>query len=358
MDVIKRDGRKEPFDAKKILNAVRKAYKASKLTMSPEVETALKTLFTVGDTVDIEEIQDKVEEVLMHDNPILAKSFILYRHKHKRNRDWVNEKMAFIQKYKESNNTADATIDDNSNVASKNIGILNNEIHKPDNIDINRGMVIRKLKELYPDFEAKTYIKDLEHHIIYKHDESSFAGAIAPYCCSISMYPFLNNGIKDLGGLSASPKNLDSFCGMYINLIFAVASQFAGAVATSEFLVYFDYFARKEWGDNYYQKGDVVITSEHCHRKKTIKSQIHQYFQQVIYSINQPVAARGMQAAFVNFSYFDKPFFDGMFGTFYFPDGTQAKWKSVKWLQQEFMQWFNQERLKTIITFPVNKSAA
>lgn len=353
MDVIKRDGRKEPFDAKKILNAVRKAYKASKLTMSPEVETALKTLFTVGDTVDIEEIQDKVEEVLMHDNPVLAKSFILYRHKHKRNRDWVNEKMAFIQRYKESRNTADATIDDNSNVASKNIGILNNEIHKPDNIDISRGMIVRKLKELYPDFESKTYIKDLEHHIIYKHDESSFAGAIAPYCCSISMYPFLNNGIKDLGGLSASPKNLDSFCGMYINLIFAAASQFAGAVATSEFLVYFDYFARKEWGDNYYQKGDVVITSEHCHRKKTIKSQIHQYFQQVIYSINQPAAARGMQAAFVNFSYFDKPFFDGMFYTFYFPDGTQAKWESVKWLQQEFMQWFNQERLKTIITFPV-----
>lgn len=353
MDVIKRDGRKEPFDAKKILNAVRKAYKASKLTMSPEVETALKTLFTVGDTIDIEEIQDKVEEVLMHDNPILAKSFILYRHKHKRNRDWVNEKMAFIQRYKESGNTADATIDDNSNVASKNIGILNNEIHKPDNIDISRGMIVRKLKELYPDFESKTYIKDLEHHIIYKHDESSFAGAVAPYCCSISMYPFLNEGIKNLGGLSASPKNLDSFCGMYINLIFAVASQFAGAVATSEFLVYFDYFARKEWGDNYYQKGDVMITSEHCHRKKTIKSQIHQYFQQVIYSINQPAAARGMQAAFVNFSYFDKPFFDGMFGTFYFPDGTQAKWESVKWLQQEFMQWFNQERLKTIITFPV-----
>lgn len=353
MDVIKRDGRKEPFDTKKILNAVRKAYKASKLTMSPEVETALKTLFTVGDTIDIEEIQDKVEEVLMHDNPILAKSFILYRHKHKRNRDWVNEKMAFIQRYKESGNTADATIDDNSNVASKNIGILNNEIHKPDNIDISRGMIVRKLKELYPDFESKTYIKDLEHHIIYKHDESSFAGAVAPYCCSISMYPFLNEGIKNLGGLSASPKNLDSFCGMYINLIFAVASQFAGAVATSEFLVYFDYFARKEWGDNYYQKGDVMITSEHCHRKKTIKSQIHQYFQQVIYSINQPAAARGMQAAFVNFSYFDKPFFDGMFGTFYFPDGTQAKWESVKWLQQEFMQWFNQERLKTIITFPV-----
>ena len=353
MEVIKRDGRREPFNSDKIINAVKKAYKACDMEMSEEVENALRTLFTVGDTVGIEEIQDKVEEILMQDNPVLAKSFILYRHKHKKNREWVNEKMAFIQRYKESKNTADATIDDNSNVASKNIGILNNEIHKSDNIDINRGMVIRKLKELYPDFDSKTYIRDLQHHIIYKHDESSFAGAIAPYCCSISMYPFLNEGIKNLGGLSASPKNLDSFCGMYINLIFAIASQFAGAVATSEFLVYFDYFARKEWGNNYYEKADIRITNEHSLRQKTIRKQIHQYFQQVIYSINQPAAARGMQAAFVNFSYFDKPFFDGMFGTFYFPDGTQPQWESVKWLQKEFMQWFNEERLKTIITFPV-----
>ena len=353
MDVVKRDGRREPFNSDKIINAVKKAYKACEMEMSEEVENALRTLFTVGDTVGIEEIQDKVEEILMQDNPILAKSFILYRHKHKKNRDWVNEKMAFIQRYKESGNTADATIDDNSNVASKNIGILNNEIHKSDNIDINRGMVMRKLKELYPDFDAKTYTRDLQHHIIYKHDESSFAGAIAPYCCSISMYPFLNEGIKNLGGLSASPKNLDSFCGMYINLIFAVASQFAGAVATSEFLVYFDYFARKEWGDNYFEKADCIITNENSLRCKTIRKQIHQYFQQVIYSINQPAAARGMQAAFVNFSYFDKPFFDGMFGTFYFPDGTQPQWESVKWLQKEFMQWFNKERLKCIITFPV-----
>lgn len=352
MEVIKRDGRKEPFNVEKIVNAVKKAYSASDLEMSEEVENTIRTLFVIGDTVDIEEIQDKVEEVLMQDNPVLAKSFILYRYKHKRSRDFVNGKIAFIQKYKKSGNTADATIDDNSNVASKNIGILNNEIHKSDNVDINRGMIVSKLKELYPDFDAKAYIRDLEHHIIYKHDESSFAGAIAPYCCSISMYPFLNEGIKKLGGLSASPKNIDSFCGMYINLIFAIASQFAGAVATSEFLVYFDYFARKEWGNEYYLNSDVKIT-DHSIREKTIRKQIHQYFQQVIYSINQPAAARGMQAAFVNFSYFDKPFFDGMFGTFYFPDGTQPQWESVKWLQKEFMTWFNQERLRTLITFPV-----
>lgn len=357
MEVIKRDGRKEPFNSDKIINAVKKAYKACDMEMSEEVENALRTLFTVGDTIGIEEIQDKVEEILMQDNPVLAKSFILYRHKHKKTRDFVNEKMAFIQRYKESENTANATIDDNSNVGGKSIGILNAEIHKEDNINISRGMILKKLKELYPDFDAKQYIRDLESHIIYKHDESSFAGAIAPYCCSISMYPFLTEGIKNIGGLSASPKNLDSFCGMYVNLIFATSAMFAGAVATSEFLLYFDYFARKEWGDNYYLKPEIIISSDFNLRKKTIKSQIHQYFQQVIYSINQPAAARGLQSAFVNFSYFDKPFFEGMFGDFYFPDGTKPQWESLCWLQKEFMQWFNGERLRTILTFPVESFA-
>ncbi len=187
-------------------------------------------------------------------------------------------------------------MDDNANVSGKNIGILNSEIHKSDNILINRAMVTDKLKELYPDFDSKNYLHDLEHHIIYKNDESSFAGVISPYCCAITMYPFLTDGIKGIGGLSAAPKNLDSFCGMYINLVFATSAMFAGAVATPEFLLYFDWFARKEWGDNYWQKPDMVITNEHVLRRKTIRGQIHQYWQQVIYSINQPAAARGLQS--------------------------------------------------------------
>lgn len=176
-------------------------------------------------------------------------------------------------------------------------------------------------------------------------------------CVSMTMYPFLLNGIKDIGGLSAAPKNLDSFCGMYINLIFATSAMFAGAVATSEFFLYFDYFARKEWGDDYYTKCDNIITNSDSLRTKTIKNQIHQYFQQVIYSINQPAAARGLQSAFVNFSYFDHPFFEGMFGDFYFPDGTKPIWESLCWLQKDFTQWFNNERLRCMLTFPVESFA-
>ena len=356
MNVIKRNGNVEEFDFQKIKNAVNKAFNAVYNCNAPEdFINYLKELSSIStEDKSVEDIQNFViyslGEFKFYDVQI---AYIKYKDKHDSIRNWVEEKEAFINKYKNSFNTADATIDDNSNVTGKNVGILNAEIHKSDNIQISRRMIMNKLKELYPDFDSKQYIRDLEHHIIYKHDESSFAGAIAPYCCSISMYPFLTDGIKNLGGLSAAPKNLDSFCGMYINLIFATSAMFAGAVATSEFLLYFDYFARKEWGDDYYARYNTIISSPDCNRQKTIKSQIEQYFQQVIYSINQPAAARGLQSAFVNFSYFDKPFFDGMFGDFYFPDGTQAKWDSLCWLQKEFMQWFNKERLRCILTFPV-----
>lgn len=355
MNVIKRDGSIVPFEFEKIKNAVNKAFNSVYKADAPD--DFINYLETVSKTFDVDQTVEDIQKFVIYslgefkyyDVQI---SYIKYKDKHDSVRNWVEEKKNFINKYKQSFNTADSTIDDNSNVGGKNVGILNAEIHKPDNIQISRRMIMDKLKELYPDFDSKQYVRDLEHHIIYKHDESSFAGAIAPYCCSISMYPFLTDGIKNLGGLSAAPKNLDSFCGMYINLIFATASMFAGAVATSEFLLYFDYFARKEFGDDYYLNPDLVI-SQNTSRHKSIRNQIHQYFQQVIYSINQPAASRGQQSAFVNFSYFDKPFFDGMFGDFYFPDNTQAKWESVCWLQKEFMQWFNKERLRCILTFPV-----
>lgn len=358
MKIVKRNGQNEEFNPNKIKNAIKAAFNSIGYSVNEDVYDEIVNSVKVWDNMNIEDIQDQVIETLRNlDYNEVADSYLIYRYKHEQARKMVKAKKAFIQKYKESSNTANATIDDNSNVANKNIGILNAEGHKEENILVNRGMIIDKLKELFPNFDSKQYEKDLEHHIIYKHDESSFMGAIAPYCCSISMYPFLNNGIKGLGGLSASPKNLDSFCGMFVNLMFAVAGQFAGAVATPEFLMYFDYFARKEWGDLYYEKPDCIVTTDHCERQKTIRSQIHQYFQQVVYSVNQPAAARGMQSVFWNIGYFDKPFFESMFENFMFPDMTSPQWDSLNWLQKEFMQWFNEERLKCVLTFPVESFA-
>ena len=360
MKVIKRDKQVVDFQPEKIRKAIESCFKQVETNHAAfEVEEIIVNQLNSWqrETVTVEEIQDLAEDVLMSlDEYEAAKEFILYRERHKNIRDYVQNKIDFISKYKEASNTANATVDDNSNVSNRNIAVINAEAHKQDNIQISRGMVMHKLKELYPDFEEKQYVKDLESHIIYKHDESTFSGAIAPYCVSISLYPFIINGIKEIGGLSAAPKNIDSFCGMYVNLLFAVASQYAGAVAVSEFLPFFIWFCKKEWGENFWKTPDKIISTE-TNRTKTIRSQIHQYWQQVIYSISQPASARGIQSIFYNQNYFDKPFFESMFGNFYFPDGTQPDWESLNWTQKEFMQWFNQERLRCLLTFPVESFA-
>ena len=213
MEIIKRNGRKEQFNPEKIKTAIKAAFNSIGYTVDDDVYDEIVNSVKVWNEMGIEDIQDQVIETLRNlDYNEVADNYLIYRYKHNQARKMVEAKKAFIQKYKESSNTANATIDDNSNVANKNIGILNAEGHKEENILVNRGMITDKLKELFPDFNSKQYEKDLEHHIIYKHDESSFMGAIAPYCCSISMYPFLNSGIKGLGGLSASPCKFNVCC--------------------------------------------------------------------------------------------------------------------------------------------------
>ena len=359
MEVRKSDGSVEEFNREKIKRGVCEAYAmAGEKKDNPAINEIVDNVEKlVYDGIKSQEIRRYIEEELSKKNFNAAKQYILHWAKRESINQFVISKEKFISKYKTSKNNADATIDDNSNTNGKNIGLINAEIHKPDNVLVSRGMITRKLRELYPKFNSKNYIKDLESHIIYKHDESSFAGAIAPYCCSISMYPFVVNGIEGIGGLSAAPKNLDSFCGMYCNLLFAVASQFAGAVATPEVLLFFDYYARKEWGDDYYLHSEEEITCGPVKRKKTIKTQINQYFQQIIYTANQPASSRNMQSCFLNFSYFDKPFFESMFDNFFFPDGTRPIWDSLNWLQKEFMMWFNNERLRCLLTFPVESFA-
>lgn len=351
MQVIKRDGTLQKFDNNKIKEAIEKAFDACNYSVEDSTLDAIVKEIKCWDNITIEEIQDQIEETLMdYDFPDVAKKYILYREKRRFVRELAEKNIQFIKQFTESDNTANATIDDNSNVSNHNIAVLNSEIHKPDNQITNLQILENKLRELYPDFPHKQMRKDFDT-IAYLHDSSSQIGM--PYCVAVTMYPFLLNGIKDLGGLSAAPKNIDSFCGMFVNMVFAIAGQYKGAVATPGVLNCFDYFCRKEWGDNYYQKADIIISTEHCLRTFTIQSQIHQYFQQIVYSLMQPSGSRGSQACFWNLSIFDKPFFDTMYGDFMFPDGSPAKWESLCWLQKEFVHWLNQERLKVVLTFPV-----
>lgn len=254
----------------------------------------------------------------------------------------------FIKKYKKASNAATGSeFDSNANVEHKNVATMQNEVSKKDMIGTNRLFMIEKITEMYGEDLAMEYIRQLEEHEIYKHDETS----LMPYCVSITMYPFLSRGLESVGGLSDAPRHLDSFCGEFINLVFAIASQFAGAVSTPEFLTYLDYFIRKEYGDDYYLKSDTIVSLGNYPR--TIDKVITDKFEQVVHSINQPASARGYQAVFWNIAYFDKNYFDGIFHDFLFPDDTEPKWESVSWLQKRFMKWFNAERLRKPLTFPV-----
>lgn len=263
--------------------------------------------------------------------------------------DTTLDQINFIHRYMAAKNAATGSdVDQNANVANKNIATLAAELPKKSIIALNRELMREKLTAMYGEDLANKYEEDLAHHIIYKHDETS----IYPYCCSISLYPFLLDGLTKIGGSSTAPQHLDSFCGSFINLIFLVAGQFAGATATPEFLCYFDHFARKDYGLDYINHLDRVIETL-CDHQVTLRERLEHYFAQIVYTINQPAGARGYQSIFWNIAYFDHDYFNAIFDNFVFPDGDIPCWKTTKELQKLFMRWFNKERLKNILTFPV-----
>lgn len=254
----------------------------------------------------------------------------------KLSQEQINSKKDFIRHFIGSKNAADGSVvDANANVTTKNIANLHGEIHKDINIQLNRAMNYDKIKEMFGEHLANEYIRQINNHEIYCHDESNIN---LPYCVAVSLHPFITNGLKDVGGESKAPKHISSFCGGFVNLLLALSGQFAGAVSTCEFFLYFDFFARKDYGDNYLE---------------THSSEITQHLQHVVYVINQPAVARNSQSVFWNVSILDQYFFNGMFEHFRYPDNTEASFESVNKLQLFFLNWINQERTRSILTFPV-----
>ena len=356
MQVVKRDGSIEEFNVDKIISAVEKAFKSCNKKMPQYLYDMLGALFDTleGDTIGIEEIQNKVEDVLMNDKHFdVAKSYIIYREQHKQAR-FIRERIDYMNEYSQSNSNAatSSETDGNSNVSIKNVANLEGEVYKTTNRIIQRQRMKDKLKQVFPEV-AKQYEKDINHHIIYIHDEAS-TPVLKNYCMAVSLYPLMEHGTSTMDGLLASaPKNIDSFCGQFVNLVFLLSSQCKGAVGFGEFFNFFDYYCAKEWGNNYHLKEDVIIDGDNKISKKTIGQKIEQYFQQIVYSMNQPAGNRSYQSPFTNFNYFDSNYWHSLFDDFVFPDGSKPIWERVSYLQKKFIKWFNKERTKTLLTYPV-----
>ena len=350
--IIKRDGKRAPFSIEKIKNAIRKAFLASGSFATEEILTNILSRVHISNGMHVEDIQNQVEVSLMSERYFaVAKSFMLYRQHHTEDRE-VRDRLNFLIDYCSASNPATGSkYDANANVEKKNIATLIGELPKASFIRLNRRLLTDRIREMYGKELSDRYLDLLNKHFIYKNDETSLAN----YCASITMYPWLLQGTLPVGGNSTPAKNLKSFCGGFVNLVFIVSSMLSGACATPEFLMYMNYFIEQEYGDDYYLRADEVV--DLSKKQRTIDKIITDCFEQIVYSINQPTGARNFQSVFWNISYYDRFYFESIFGDFIFPDGSRPHWDSLNWLQKRFMTWFNAERTKTILTFPVETMA-
>lgn len=360
MLVTKRDGTIEEFNLDKILIAVTKAFNSVGQLMPEYLNLMIPDILglTNKDNINVEEIQDKIEQILMNDNHFeAAKSYIIYRERHKEARE-IKDRLDYMEKYSKSteNAASSSETDANANISMKNVVTLESEVPKVKNRIIQRARMKEKLNIMFPEV-AKQYEKDIEHHIIYIHDEASSA-VPKNYCEAVSLFPLVSNGIKDMDGVTPKIANhLSSFCGQFNNLVFLLSAQCKGAVAFGEFFNYFDYYCVKDYGEDYHLKEQVYADSDHVRDRKTIGQKIEAAFQTIVYYINQPAQNRGWQSPFTNISYYDSKYWEALFKDFYFPDGTQPSWERVSYLQKKFMKWFNKERTKAMLTFPVETMA-
>lgn len=365
MKVLKRtkkgNSQLEEFDLNKIINAVKRAYASQDKEPDTKVLNKLEYIPTYhigASTIGVETIQNEVEKILMDLAPYdVAKSYIIYREQHKQAR-FIRERIDYMNEYSQSNENAatSSETDANANVTMKNVANLEGEVYKITNRVIQRQRMKDKLNEMYPEV-AKKYEEDLNSHIIYTHDEAT-TPVLKQYCMAVSLYPLMTEGVGNIDGITPTPPNdLQSFSGQVTNLIFLLSSQCKGAVAVGEYFIALNYYIVQEFGPNWYEKLDVVTTTDHCSKQRTIRGTIYKAFKQFIYGVNQPAGNRSYQSPFTNVSYYDHTYFDSLFGEFYYPDGTKPQWEAVDCLQRLFMKFFNKLRTKQILTFPVETMA-
>lgn len=355
LKVTKRNGNLVPFDINRIETAISKAFRSCGIVWQDEVVKDIARNVKIWEGISVEDIQDQVEELLMdYDYPQVAKEYILYRAKHKETR-FIRDRINYMDRYSKSSDNAatSSETDANANVTMKNVANLEGEVYKSNNRIIQRQMMKDELHKLFPEI-AKQYEEDLEHHIIYTHDEAS-TPVLKQYCMAVSLYPLMMEGVGNIDGVTPSePNDLQSFSGQITNLAFLLSSQCKGAVAFGEYFIALNYYIIKEFGTIWYDKLDVITTTAHCSQQRTIRDQIHKAFKQFVWGINQPAGNRSYQSPFTNISYYDKTYFTSLFGEFYYPDGSKPEWKAIDTLQRLFLKWFNNLRLKQVLTFPVN----
>ena len=288
MNVIKRDGTVVPFDFEKIKNAVNKAFNAVHGCDGPDdfIDYLRATTETFEEDKNVEDIQRLViyslGEFKYYDVQI---AYTEYRYKHTEER-LIKDRILYMKNYQLNGENAatSSASDPNANMNLKNVANMESEVYKLENRKTQRVMLYDEIKKLYDKELADQYLIDLTSHLIYSHDEAS-SPVIKNYCEAVTLYPLLE-GTGSLDGTSTkAPEHLDSFCGQLVNATFLLASQCKGAVAFGEFFNFFDYFAAKDYGEDYDLMEDVLVDNpETVKHPKSIGDRIIQQFQHVVFN--------------------------------------------------------------------------
>lgn len=160
------------------------------------------------------------------------------------------------------------------------------------------------------------------------------------YCFAFSLDEMVQKGLPFVHRVKIGPpKHLTSFINLTIQFVAYASNQIAGAVALPDFFTYLDYFARKDYGENYFDKPEACKI-------------IQQELQSLIWSMN--FEFRACQSAFTNLSMYDEYFLKDLFQKTVYPDNSFPNYESIAKLQEFYMRWFVDISKEQTFTFPVN----
>ena len=161
-------------------------------------------------------------------------------------------------------------------------------------------------------------------------------------CYAYDIEDLIHKGMYFVDNFNAQPpQHLVTYTDFVSEFISWCCNRTSGAVGVPSFLIYSYYFWQKDVKSGFYQKSPEYYRD--------------QEFQRIIYKLNQPFLRGGIQSAFTNFSIFDRPYLEALFGGKEYPDGTFIidYIEELIEYQKAFMNVLSNIRAQNMMTFPV-----
>lgn len=245
----------------------------------------------------------------------------------------------FIDNFVDKQTVADASIDGNANVGTKDVCSLETEMSKPHSKLLAFNKIYYELNKKYGFKTANEWLRNEWDGHFYLHDASS--STMKPYCYAYDIERLVNEGLYFINSFNNQPpKHLVTFTDFVGEFVSWASNRTSGACGLPSFLIYSFYFWKKDVENGYYTD--------------TPERYRDQEFQRIIYKLNQPYL-RVNQSAFTNFSIFDQSYLEALFGGKTFPDGTYM----IDYIddmieyQKAFMEVCSHIREQNMMTFPV-----